>query len=123
MELLRERQQRLGKQGDFLGADAHFAALRAEYLAGHADNIADVVLFEALVLVGVHFVLPGIKLYAPVPVLHVAEADLPHAALAHQASGDSDGPALQFVEALLNLRRRGVPVEAGNLEGVAPLGL
>ena len=47
VELLRQRQQGLGEQGDVLCPDAHLPPLGAEDLAVHADNIADVEFLES----------------------------------------------------------------------------
>ena len=64
VELLGQRPQGLREQRDLLGADAHLAALGAEHLAAHTDDVADVVLLEAVVFLLVHLVLAGIDLDA-----------------------------------------------------------
>ena len=45
-----------------LGAHGHFAALGPEHLALDADNVADVILLEAVVVVLIHLVLAGVEL-------------------------------------------------------------
>ena len=42
-------QQSLGKQDDLVRAHGDLAALRAEHIAVHADDIADIHLFEFLI--------------------------------------------------------------------------
>ena len=64
VELFGQRPQGLREQRDLLGADAHLAALGAEHLAAHTDDVADVVLLEAVVFLLVHLVLAGIDLDA-----------------------------------------------------------
>ena len=71
--LLRQGMQRLTEQRDLLGAHAHLAALGAEHLALDADDIADVVLLEAVIGLLVHLVLPGVDLDAAGLVLQIAE--------------------------------------------------
>ena len=120
VELLRQRQQGLGEQSNALGPDAHLAPLGAEHLAVHAHDVADVVLLKLLVDRLIHLVLTGIELDTAVPVLQVAEADLAHAALAHQAAGHPDGLAFHLVKVLLGLGGRGGIVKVRLLEGILP---
>ena len=71
-----------------MGADAHLALLRAEHVAADADDVADVALLERVIDGLVHLVLAGVDLNAAGLILQVAEGDLAHAALAHQAAGN-----------------------------------
>ena len=98
VELLRQRQKGFGQQRDVLGAHGHFAALGPEDLALDADNIADVILLEAVVVVLIHLVLAGVELDSAFLVLQIAERDLTHAALGHHAPGDGNRFALHGVE-------------------------
>ena len=59
-------------------------------LALDADDIADVILLEAVVVVLVHLVLAGVELDSAFLVLQIAERDLAHAALGHHAPGDGN---------------------------------
>ena len=120
--LLRQGTQRLTEQRDLLGAHAHLAALGAEHLALDADDIADVVLLEAVVLLLIHLVLAGVELDAAGLVLQIAKADLAHAAFAHQAARDADLAALKRVKVVLNVLSVVRHVEARLLEGIAALG-
>ena len=120
--LLRQGTQRLTEQRDLLGAHAHLAALGAEHLALDADDIADVVLLEAVVLLLIHLVLAGVELDAAGLVLQIAKADLAHAAFAHQAARDADLAALKRVKVVLDVLSVVRHVEARLLEGIAALG-
>ena len=120
MELLRQRQQGLGKQSNALGPDAHLASLGAEHLAVHTHDVADIVLLKLLIDRLIHLVLTGIELDTAVPVLQVAEADLAHAALAHQAAGHPDALAFHLVKVRLDLGGRGGAVKVRLLEGILP---
>ena len=121
VEFFGQRPQGLREQRDLLGADAHLAALGAEHLAAHTDDVADVVLLEAVVFLLVHLVLAGVDLDAAGLVLHVAEGHLAHAALAHQAARHADGSALQGVEIVLDILGVMGHVKLGDLEGIAAL--
>ena len=103
VELLRQRQKRLRQQRDLLRADAHFAALGAEHLAVHADDVADVIFLEAVVVLLIHLVLAGVELDAAGLILKVAEGDLAHAALGHETARDGDRLALHLIKMLLDL--------------------
>ena len=120
--LLRQGTQRLAEQRDLLGAHAHLAALGAEYLALDADDIADIVLLEAVVFLFIHLVLAGVELDAAGLVLQIAEADLAHAALAHQSARHADLAALKGVEVVLDILGVMRHVKARLLKGVAALG-
>ena len=120
--LLRQWAQRLREQRDRLRAHAHLAALGAEHLTVDADNIADVVLLEAVVLLFIHLVLASVELDAAGLVLQIAEADLAHAALAHQAARDADLAALKCVEVVLDVLGVMRHIKLGFLEGIAALG-
>ena len=121
MELLRQRQERLGEQGNRPGPDAHLSPLGAEYLAVHTYNVTDIIFFELLIGGLIHLVLTGIKLDAAVPVLEIAETDFAHAPLAHEPASYLHTPPLHGIKVLLNLPGSGVPVKAGDLERVFPL--
>ena len=123
MELLRQGQQGFRQQGDVLRPDAHLPPLGAEDLAVHAHDISNVEFLEFFIDSLVHLVLTGVELDAAVLVLQIAEADLAHAPLAHEAARHLDGLALQGVEVLSDLTGRRVPVEAGQLKGVLSGGL
>ena len=123
VELLRQGQQRLGKQNDVPSPDAHLAPLRTEHFALYPDNVTNVVLLEGLVDRLIHLVLTGVELDATVPVLEVTETHLAHAPLAHQAASHLDRLALQSIKVLLDLGRGMVPGKPGDLEGVMPLSL
>ena len=102
MELLGQGLEGLTQQGDVLGPDTHLALFRAEHSALHTHDITDVVLLEAVILLGVHLVPAGVKLDAAGLILQVAEGDLAHTALGHQAAAYGDGLTLQGVEIILN---------------------
>ena len=123
MELLRQGQKGLGEQGDVFRPDAHLPPLGAENLAVHTHDVPNVKFLEFLVNRLVHLVLAGVKLDAAVLILQIAEADLPHTPLAHEAARHLHGFALHGIEILLDLPGRGIPVKAGQLEGVLPGGL
>ena len=122
VEFFGQRPQGLREQRDLLGAHAHLAALGAEHLALDADDIADVVLLEAVVLLLIHLVLAGVELDAAGLVLQIAKADLAHAAFAHQAARDADLAALKRVKVVLDVLSVVRHVEARLLEGIAALG-
>ena len=86
-----------------LGPDTHLALFRAEHGALHTHDIADVVLLEAVIFVRVHLVPAGIELDAAGPILQIAEGDLTHAALGHEAAAYGDGLPLQGVKIILNI--------------------
>ena len=123
VELLRQGQKGLREQGDGLPPHAHLPPLGAEDHAVDADDVADVILFKAVILRLVHLVLPGVELDAAGLVLEVAEADLAHAPLAHETAGDGDLGALQRVELVLDLLGVVAHHELGLLEGVPALSL
>ena len=121
VELLGQRLQGLAEEGDVMGADAHLALLRAEHVAADADDVADVALLERVIDGLVHLVLAGVDLNAAGLILQVAEGDLAHAALAHQAAGNVDLGALEHVEAVLDLLRVVGDVVLRDVEGVVSL--
>ena len=123
VELLGQRQQGFAEQRDLLCADAHLAALCAENLAVDADDVADVVFLEAVIVLLVHLVLAGVELDAARLVLKIAEGDLAHAALGHHAPRDGNGLALHLVKVGLDFLGIGRADEFRQLEGVMPLGL
>ncbi len=92
MELLRQRAQRLREQPDLGHPHAELAGLGPEELAAGADDVADVVFLELLV---VHALGQRVALHeeldAPGDVLQVGEARPAHDALGHQPPGHADG--------------------------------
>ena len=121
VELLRQGAQGLAQQGNIAGTDGHFAPLGAEHLAVDADDVADVVLLEAVIVVRVHLVLAGVELDAAGFILQVAEGHLAHAALAHQTAGHGNGLALQRVKVVLDILGVVGDVEPGDGKGIASL--
>ena len=102
VELLGQGPQGFTQQGDVLGPDTHLALFRAEHGALNTDDVADVVLLEAVIFVQVHLVPAGIELDAAGLILQIAEGDLAHAALGHEAAAYGDGLPLQGVKIILN---------------------
>ena len=102
MELLGQGPQGFTHQSDVLGPDTHLALFRAEHGALNADDVADVVLLEAVIFVRVHLVPAGVELDAAGFILQIAEGDLAHAALGHEAAAYGDGLPLQGVKIILN---------------------
>ena len=123
VELVGQGQQRLAQQGDGLGADGNFLGLRLEDLALHADDVADVVLFEAVVFFLAQLVDFDENLDTAGAILQVAEHDLTLTALAHQTSRDFDGLALKAFIVCLDGGGIGIEIIFGLEEGIAPLGL
>ena len=86
MELLRQGQQGLGQQSHFLGPDGDFAPLGAEYHAVYAHNVANIILLEGLIGLLAHLVPADIELNSALSILKIAEGNLAHDALGHQAA-------------------------------------
>lgn len=63
----------------------------------YADDVADVRLFEVLVLVNAHIVATEITLHSAVAVHDVAETCLAHNAFGHKSARDADFLALELV--------------------------
>ena len=101
--------------------DGRLAPLGLEDIALDADDIADVVLLEILELGLRHLVKLDVELDAPGVILQIAEEDLAHAALAHDAPRQADIAPFHPGKVCLDgggVRRDGV---LRLLEGVAPL--
>ena len=64
VELLRQGQQGLGQQGNLYHPDRHLPPLGAENHAVNPYNVADIVLFKAIILRLIHLVLPCVELDA-----------------------------------------------------------
>ena len=118
VELLRQGEQRLAQQGHLLAAHGHLAPLGPEHHALYTYDIADIQLFEAVILLLAHFVLPGVELDAAALVLQVAEGDLSHAPLGHEPPRQRDGLLLHGVEVLFDLGAVAVGHISGDLKGV-----
>ena len=118
VELLRQGQQGLAEQGDIHHPDGHLPPLGAEDHAVDPHDVADVVLFKAVILLRVHLVLPGVELDAAGFVLQIAEGHLAHPPLGHQPPGDRHLFALQGVEVLFDARGVAVRHVPGDGEGV-----
>ena len=101
----------------------HGNLLRAglEHIAGHADDIADVVLAEVCELLRRYRVRPDIKLNLAAVVLDVAEDGFPHTALGHNTPRHLNGLPVEAVVIVLDLCRPRTAHKAGLPEGVAPL--
>ncbi len=123
VELLRQRVQRLGQQGDLLGVHAHLAGLGGEHEALHADDVADVVALEGLVGLLAHVVPADVDLNFAVPVQQVGKARLAHHAAGHHAARDGDLALLTFDVVGDDLRGVGVDVKGGDGVGIATLRL
>ena len=123
VEFIGQGQQGLAQQGDDLGADGNFLGLRLEDLALHADDVANVILLEAVVFFLAQLVDLHEDLDAAGAILQIAEHDLALTALAHQTSRDLDGLALEGFVVGLDGSGIGIEIEFRLDEGVAPLGL
>ena len=82
--------------------DRYLALLRAEHLALHADDIADIHFLIALVYLVAHIVALDIQLQTAVTIGQVGERRFAHDALAHHAARKADGFALQLVKMLVD---------------------
>ena len=120
VELLRQGLQGLGEQGNALGADAHLSLFRAENGALYAYDVSDVVLSETVVLLLIHLVPTGIDLNTAGLVLQVAEGDLSHATLTHQAAGNGHRLSLHGVESVLDFLCMVGDIVFGNGKWVHP---
>ena len=121
VELLRQGQQGLGKQGGLMDPDGNFAPLGPEHVALDAHNVANVVLLETVEGILLHLVDLHIKLDAAGVILQVAENHLAHAPLAHEPSAQGYGLAFHLLEMVLDLGGGGGHVKLGLDEGVQAL--
>ena len=119
--LLRQGLERLREQGNRAGTHRDFAALGAEHRALHADDVANVQLAAIGKGFLAHVVHLDIELNPARPILQIGEDRLAHAALGHDATGNTNGLLLQLVETVSHVLRVVGNVKLGNLEGVSPL--
>ena len=95
-----QRLQTLAQQGQFHHVNADFARLRAEHVAFHADEVAQVeqllkyFIIKILVLARTDGVALYVYLNATLRVLQFGKAGLAHDTLAHDTSGDAHHPAV-----------------------------
>ena len=111
MILLGQGEQRLHEQGVLRDVHGDLPRLSLEDGALHADDVADVQLFELLIVLRAHVVAAEIELQLAVAVRDVPETRLAHHALGHQPA--RDGHALSFVCVVVRAdgaRRRGALV-------------
>ncbi len=87
--LLGHGEQRLRKELELLGVNAQFAGARAEQIAFHADDVADIEQFEQLVIALAHGVFLDVDLQALAILLQMREAGLAHVPQRHHAPGDA----------------------------------
>ena len=118
MELLGQRPQGLGQQGDFLSADGDFTHLGAEHHTGHTHDVTNIVLFESSQSFLAYFVNFDEELDAAFAILQVGENSLTHAALAQQTAGDGDSLLFQCFKICLDLFAVVGHIKLGDLEGV-----
>ena len=128
VELLRQRAQALGQQGDLLCAGTQLAGLGAEHLALDADDVAHIQLLECGVSLIAQLIAADVELDVALIVAQVGKACLAHDALGHQTAGQSDllaavGLVGQVLELFLQVGRVGVLRELGQSKGVAACGL
>ena len=88
--LLRHGEQRLAEELQLLRVDAQFAGARAEEIAFHADDVADIDQLEEREIALAHGVFLDVDLQALAVLLQVREAGLAHVTQRHQAPGDAD---------------------------------
>ena len=86
MEFLRQDLQRLGEQDHGLRVYGDLSGLGAERITLHADNVADIHLFEIRIRFLTDGVSRNIDLDFAVPVLHMAERSLAHDTFQHDTS-------------------------------------
>ena len=103
MELLRKNLKALAEQCHIGHMDRDLAGLSAEHFAGDADDIADIIFLEILILFLAHVVSGHVALDIALQILHVAEGSLTHDTLGHHTSGDGYGLALQSFKVILDL--------------------
>ena len=84
--------------------DGDFAGLGGEHSALHADDIADIHLLEALVLLLADVVPGHVNLDAALQILYVAERSLTHHTFEHHAAGDGHFLPLPLLIMLLDVR-------------------
>ena len=90
-----QRAQRFGKQMQLGCAHGQLAVVGFEQRAFHADDVAQIPMFEGVVHVFAHALIVHIHLNLAAYVLHGGEAGLAHGALQHHAAGDFDGDFLR----------------------------
>ena len=106
--LLRQRQQILGEQGQFIDVHGQLARAGAEQIAAGADVIADIEQLEQLKALFADGIFFYVKLQPLSVLLQVQEAGLPHQAQRHDASGhpDLDAFGFQFLGRLRGVLRQ-----------------
>ncbi len=119
VELLRQRTQGLTQQRDLLHVNGDLPRLGLERIAGHADDVADVILAEIGKLLLADGVLTDVELDLAAVILNVAENGLAHAALRHDAAGSLQRFAVIGLEIILDVGRIGAAHKARLREGVA----
>src|SRR5713226_3621809 len=87
--LLRQRQQRLGKEKDFLDPDGKLVGLGAKQVSAHTNRIAEIEKVEELEPVLPHNILFNVNLHALTGAEQVREARFPHEPKRNDAPSDA----------------------------------
>ena len=116
--LLGQRNEVLGQQSQLGDLDRDLTLLGAEYLAGDADEVADVHLLKALVNVLAQCVTGDVQLETAIAVGQVCKGCLAHDALGHHTASQTDGLTLHLFEAILDIGGEIGAVKAYLLKGV-----
>ena len=122
VEFFRQGQKRFGQQNIGRHVYRYFPHMGAEYRSRYADDVSDIQFFIRGVGLLAHIVALEIELDSSLAVQQVGKRRLAHAALAQQAAGDGDLPALQPVKAVPDLSGRAVAAEFDLFIGVLALG-
>ena len=88
-----KRPQRLGEQLERLDVHGRLAGPRAEQVAAHSDDVAEIQMLEVSESLLAEIVAPEVELHAPTHVGEVRERRLALRAPTHDPSGDAHGRA------------------------------
>ena len=120
VELLRQHLQGLAQQRQGLDVDGRFAGLGAEHRAGHADDVAQIVLLERGIGILAQIVAGDVNLHFALRVQQVRKGRLAHHAAGDHAARQRDRLAFERLEVVGNLLRMVGDVKVGDRIGVLP---
>ncbi len=119
VQLLRQRTQGLGEQGQLFSLHRDLTPAGTEYFAFHADDVAQVPLAELTEGFLADLIDLYIDLDAAAAILQVDEVGLAHITPAHNTAGNGYMTALKaIVKAIHNFLGMGIYIKTGDLIGI-----